>query len=174
MQRILIIGCPGAGKSTFARAMRDATGIPLYYLDRIWHMPDGTNITRAAFTDALRRLLQQESWILDGNYLNTLPLRLEACDTVFLLDYPPQLCLTGALSRIGKAREDLPWVETAMDPEFRQYILDFPAAQLPRIYDLLELYQEGREIHIFKSRAEAAAYLAALMPRPAGSFTPGC
>ena len=37
MKRILVIGCPGAGKSTFARALRDRTGLPLWYLDQIWH-----------------------------------------------------------------------------------------------------------------------------------------
>ena len=49
MKRVLIVGCPGSGKSTLARALRDRTGLPLYYLDQIWHRPDGTHISPEAF-----------------------------------------------------------------------------------------------------------------------------
>ena len=57
MQKVLVIGCPGGGKSTFARALRDSTGLPLYYLDRIWHRPDGSNISRQAFDAQLEHIL---------------------------------------------------------------------------------------------------------------------
>ncbi len=87
-------------------------------------------------------------------------MRLAACDTVFLLDYPLELCLAGAGERIGKKREDLPWVETELDLEFRQWIVDFPNDQLPRIYDMLEKYRDGRDIYIFRRREDADAYLA--------------
>ena len=96
MKRALVIGCPGAGKSTFARALRDCTGLPLYYLDQIWHRPDGSSITPQAFDERLAEILARECWIIDGNYLRTLEPRLERCDTVFLLDYPTEVCLAGA------------------------------------------------------------------------------
>ena len=70
--------------------------------------------------------------------------RIAACDTIFLLDYPVELCLEGVEERIGKPRTDMPWVETEFDEEFRQWILDFPEEQLPKIYELLEKYS-GRE-----------------------------
>lgn len=77
----------------------------------------------------------------------------------FLLDFPLEICLAGVESRIGKPREDMPWVETEFDAEFKQWILDFPTKQLPQIYALLEKYKENKEIIIFKSRNEADAYL---------------
>ena len=117
MKRILVIGCPGAGKSTFARALRDRTGLPLWYLDQIWHRPDRTTISRAEFDARLTGLLRGDAWIIDGNYLRTLELRLRAADTVFLLDYPTGVCLEGARARIGTKREDLPWVEEEFDPD---------------------------------------------------------
>ena len=46
MQKVIVIGCPGAGKSTFARQLREVTGLPLYYLDMLWHRPDRTNPPR--------------------------------------------------------------------------------------------------------------------------------
>ncbi len=159
MERVLVIGCPGAGKSTFARALQALTGLPLYYLDRIWHCPDGSHITQEAFDGRLEQLLAQPSWIIDGNYLRTLAPRLARCDTVFLLDYPLAACLAGAQARIGKARPDLPWLESTFDPAFRQWILDFPTMQLPRIYALLERYKADKRIILFHSRGEADEWL---------------
>lgn len=159
MKRILVIGCPGAGKSTFARALRDRTGLPLWYLDQIWHRPDRTNVSWEEFDARLGELLRGPEWIIDGNYLRTLEVRLQAADTVFLLDYPTEVCLEGARSRIGTRREDLPRVEEEFDPEFRQWIEDFSRDQLPEISRLLERYRDGREIHRFRSREEAAAWL---------------
>lgn len=159
MKRVLVIGCPGGGKSTFARGLRDRTGLPLYYLDMLWHKPDRTNCSREAFDARLREIMAEERWILDGNYLRTLEPRLEACDTVYLLDLPVEVCLQGARARIGTAREDLPWVESEFDEEFRQWILDFPKDQLPEIYRLLEEHREGKKIVVFHSREEAQRYL---------------
>lgn len=162
MQKIIVIGCPGAGKSTFARGLRDVTGLPLYYLDMIWHKPDGNNVSREDFDTALDEILVRDRWIIDGNYQRTLEKRLEVCDTVFLLDFPLEVCLAGAQSRIGMKREDLPWLETQFDPEFRRWIEEFPEKKLPEIYKMLEKYRASREIIIFRSRQETEEYLSKL------------
>lgn len=78
------------------------------------------------------------------------------------MDFPLELCLSGAKSRIGKKRENLPWIESELDEEFKQWIIDFPRKQLPDIYKLLEKYQENKDIVIFKSRKEADDYLKAI------------
>ncbi len=137
MSRILIIGCPGSGKSTLARALAQITGLPLYYLDMIWHRPDGTEIDRVDFDKELERILRQDHWIIDGNYLRTLSRRLERADTVIWLHLPTDVCLEGAISRIGHPREDLPWVEEELDPEFKAYIQAFEQDQVPEISRLL-------------------------------------
>ena len=159
MQKVLVIGCSGAGKSTFARALRDATGLPLCYLDMLWHKPDRTNVTPEAFDHALAAWLARPAWIIDGNYSRTLPTRLAVCDTIFFLDYPLNVCLAGVEGRIGRVREDMPWVETEWDPEFRQYILDFGRDQYPRMLALLDRCRAGRDVVTFHSRAEADAWL---------------
>ena len=76
MEKVLIIGCPGAGKSTFARKLRDETGLPLHYLDMLWHRPDRTNLSPEEFDARLAGILEGERWIIDGNYLRTLETRL--------------------------------------------------------------------------------------------------
>lgn len=155
MKRVIVIGSPGAGKSTFARKLRDATDLPLYYLDMLWHRPDRTNVSREDFDAALCELVGRDAWIIDGNYLRTLELRLRACDTVFFMDYPVEVCLSGAEARIGARREDMPWVETEFDQSFKQWILNFPKVQLPQIYDCLTRCGGGKEVVIYKSREEA-------------------
>lgn len=159
MRRMIVIGCPGAGKSTFARKLRDKTGLPLYYLDRIWHLPDRTTVTRDEFDAELMEILRSDSWIIDGNYGRTLEMRLRYCDTVFFLDYPLEVCLAGAKERVGRKREDIPWVEEKLDEDFRQWIIDFPKTKIPQIYELLGQYGKGKEIHIFRSREDADKYL---------------
>lgn len=163
MIKIIIIGSPGSGKSTFARKLRDITDIPLYYLDMIWHKPDRTNISQEEFDTQLNDILQKDRWIIDGNYQRTLETRLEKCDTVFLMDFPIDVCLSGAESRIGKKREDLPWIEHEFDEEFRQWIIDFPENRLTQIYQKIEKYRHNKDIIIFKSRKEADEYLDSLL-----------
>ena len=37
MKRVIVIGCPGSGKTTFAEKLHKNTGLPLFHLDAIWH-----------------------------------------------------------------------------------------------------------------------------------------
>lgn len=160
MKRVIVIGCPGAGKSYFARKLAGKLHLPLHYLDMIWHRPDKTNVSREEFDQSLHKIMDGEEWIIDGNYLRTLPLRLGRCDTVFMFDLPVEDCLSGARQRIGKPREDMPWMETEMDPEFQQWIQDFPDTQLPIINELLASCREGVDVRIFRSRDEADTFIA--------------
>lgn len=86
-------------------------------------------------------------------------MRLKECDTVFLLDFPTEICIEGAKSRIGTKRDDLPWIGEKLDEDFEQSIVKFANEKLPQIYDLLNKYKENRKIIIFKSREEADNYI---------------
>ena len=138
MKKVIVIGCPGSGKTTFAVKLNKIIGLPLYHLDAIWHKPDKTHIPREDFDERIIEIFATDEWIIDGNYSRTIEMRLQQCDTVFLFDLPTEVCLQGATERIGKGRYDLPWIEKELDPEFEQFIKDFSATTLPKIYGLLD------------------------------------
>ena len=159
MNKIIVIGCSGSGKTTFSQKLRDATGIPLFHLDAIWHLPDKTHISRDEFDARLGDVLALDSWIIDGNYSRTLERRIAACDTVFLFDLPAEVCLDGAISRVGIERVDMPWVDTELDPWLKNEIKKFKGDKLPEIYDLLKKYNSGRTVIVFKGRDEADEFV---------------
>ena len=158
MQKIIVIGCPGSGKSTFAGKLHQITGIPLYYLDMLYWNADKTTVEKSVFLARLAHVLQGDTWIIDGNYASTMEQRLAACDTVFFLDLPPAVCLAGVRARRGKSRPDMPWIETEEDAAFISYIQRFQAEQRPQILHLLDKYHDKKVI-TFTSRAQMDAFL---------------
>ena len=158
MKKIIVIGCPGSGKSTVSRALHNKTGIPLYHLDMMYWNADKTTVEKSIFLERLSAVLEKNEWIIDGNYGSTMELRMAACDTVIFLDYPLDVCLDGIRERRGKPRSDMPWIETEEDAEFIEFIKNYNEQQKPKVLELLEKYRD-KNIIIFKSREQADAFL---------------
>ena len=159
MERILVIGSPGSGKSTFSRALAQRKQLPLVYLDQLFWNADKTTVDHAQFDQRLEEAMARtQAWILDGNYGRTLEMRLERCTQVFFLDLPVQVCLESVRARRGTVRPDMPWVETEEDPEFMESIQTFPQQQRPKILALREKHPEKNWV-VFRSRSQADAYL---------------
>lgn len=161
--KAIVIGCPGAGKSTFSIKLGKICSTPVYHLDNIWHKPDRTNISREDFDNQLRDILSTPSWIIDGNYSRTLQMRIDSCDIVYFLDYSTDVCIDGVLARIGKPRPDMPWIENEFYPEFRKWIEDFPKRDLPEIEHCLDNCSESIKIFRFKNRTQGDDYLDSLI-----------
>ena len=158
MQKIIIIGSPGAGKSHLARQLSEITGIRMYHLDMIFHNADRTTNSREYLRERVREIFRQDSWIIDGTYLATMEMRLQECDTVIYLDLDLETCLEGIRNRAGKPRSDMPWIEEEPDPEFVEYVINFEHDQKPRMEKLLEEYPD-KNIIVLKSREEIAEFL---------------
>lgn len=157
MKKVIVIGCPGSGKSCFSRKLAEQSGLPLHHLDLLFWNSDKTTVSREEFDRRLSGLLKTECWIIDGNFSRTMEIRLKECDTVFFLDLPADICLESVRRRRGKLRADLPWVETEEEPEFMEYIKTFRTERRPKIIELLSRYPE-KQVIIFKSREEVDKY----------------
>ena len=163
MKRAIILGPYGAGKSTFARRLCDKTGLPLYYLDNIWFLPDRTSIDQFVFEARVFKLAGQDRWIIEGNYLNcSVENRLIRSDAIFLLDFPPDVCIDGIRERAGKRTESRPFVERVGNGDLIAKTRAFRENSMPRIYELIRRYGRGREVWVFHSRREADEFLETL------------
>ncbi len=159
MKQIIIIGCPGSGKSTFSRSLHKITNIPLYHLDMLFWNEDKTTVEKSVFLDRLLKVIQNDEWIIDGNYSSTMELRMQACDTVIFLDYPLDVCLNGIKERKGKPRGDMPWIESDEDDaEFIEFIKNYNSQSRPKVTELLKRYSH-KDIYIFSNRIQAEEFL---------------
>ena len=139
--------------------MHKITGIPLYHLDMMYWNADKTTVEKSVFRERLSKTLQTNEWIIDGNYNSTMELRLQECDTVVFLDFPLEVCLNGLKERRGKARSDMPWIETdEEDVEFIEFIKNYNSQSRPQVMELLDTYSY-KNIFIFTSRMEADEFL---------------
>ena len=166
MKKVIVIGCPGSGKSTFSRMLHNMTGIPLFHLDQMFWNADRTTVEKSLFYARLMEAMQSKEWILDGNYASTLELRMQKCDTVFFLDYPTDICLSGIHARQGVPRSDMPWIETGeYDAEFLDFITNYRSSTRPQVMELLERYS-CKDIFIFSNRTEADAFFDNIQAEP--------
>ena len=158
MEKILIIGCPGSGKSTLSKKKNKIIKIPLYHLDLIYWKDDKTNIDKNEFISILSDILKKDEWIIDGNYSSTMEMRIKSCDTIIFLDYPLDVCLKGVNERKGTKRSDMPWIETEDDISFIEFIKEYNSVNRPQVLALFNKYPE-KKIYIFKNRKEADEFV---------------
>lgn len=162
MKKIIIIGCPGSGKSTFAGKLKRITDLPLYHLDMMYWNEDKTTVSKEVFIERLKETMSNSEWIIDGNYGSSMEMRIRECDTVFFLDYPTKVCIDGIKKRKGKHRSDMPWVESDdTDEEFISFINRYNTESRPNVIRLLKKYS-SKNIVVFRSRAESEEFLLSL------------
>jgi adenylate kinase family enzyme len=98
-RRVVVTGMPGSGKSTFSKALAARTGLPLIHLDLHYWKPGWVEPSDGEWREKQSRLLAGDAWIADGNYHESLALRLERADTVVILDTPWWVCAGRAFVR---------------------------------------------------------------------------
>ena len=159
MKRILVIGCPGAGKTYFAKRLKSLVNLPVIHMDNLYWHEDKTSISKEELEEKLLPYLQKEAWIIDGNYHNTLELRLKYATDVFFLNVPREECIEGILERIDQPRDDIPWIENKKDAaELIAWTLDYEERTKAQEEELLKNYPCFK-VHVFKSRQEVNDYL---------------
>ena len=163
MERILVIGCGGAGKSTLARQLGEKLNLPVVHLDRLYWKPGWVQESREEFDRKLSLELGKATWILDGNFNRTMPQRMAKCDTVIYLDFPRMTCLLGVMKRIlttyGKVRPDMgDGCPERFDLEFLQWVWNYNKNNREQIYRLLDGANHAQKI-ILKNRYAVKQFL---------------
>lgn len=164
MERILVIGCPGAGKSTLARQLAEKRGLPLVHLDAIFWLPGWKQRDKTEFDALLLAELQKPKWIIDGNFGRTLPLRLQYCDAVIFLDFSTFACVRGVLQRVlsqhGKVRSDMgQGCPERFDWEFLKYVCSFNRTQRKKLLEKLNAADPSCRKIFLQNRRQVKAFL---------------
>jgi adenylate kinase family enzyme len=106
--RVVVTGLAGSGKSTFSQALATKTGLPVIHLDLHFWKPGWVAPSESEWRAKQCDVLVGDAWIADGNYAETLHLRLERADTVVFLDMPWWLCARRAILRGFRMPGELP------------------------------------------------------------------
>ena len=163
MERILIIGCGGAGKSTLARQLGNLTGLPVVHLDKLFWHPGWVESTKEEIDAKITAALDEPQWIMDGNYNRTLPLRIRKCDAVIYLDFSRFACLMGVAKRVlttyGTVRPDMAeGCPERFDLDFLRWVWNFNKNKREQYYRLLN-EAEGVETIVLKNRRAVRKFL---------------
>lgn len=92
-KKIIVIGCSGAGKSTFRRKLHKVAGIELFHSDAMYWNKDGTHITRGKLINKQKETFKKDRFIIDGNFRNALEIRIADADLIFFFDLPTEVCI---------------------------------------------------------------------------------
>lgn len=163
MERIMIIGCSGCGKTTLAKRLADKLHLPLIHLDVLNWRDDWNPVPKEEFEVLLSTEVVKPEWIIDGNYNRTIPLRLQYCDTVIYMDFSRVKCIYGVLKRVikgyGKSRPDMGGnCPERFDFEFLKFVWNFNKKNRKRYYEMLEA-QKTAQVIVLKNRQQAARFL---------------
>ena len=166
MERILIIGCSCAGKSTLARTLDKKLHLPVTHLDQLWWKEGWENVSQEEFNEKLQAVLDGDRWIIDGNYGRTMEMRLQKCDTVIYLEFSRWACLWGLLQRLtqsyGRVRPDMSaGCPERFDWEFVKWIWNYNRDNRVKNSTYLAKTRQAEKI-ILKNRREVRNFLAAI------------
>ncbi|MBN9006384.1 MAG: DNA topology modulation protein [Rhizobiales bacterium] len=165
MQRVLVMGSSGSGKSTFARKLSAMTGIPIISLDALFWKPGWSPSVAAEFEQRVTEAMNAPCWIMDGDYLaHVVNLRRERADTAIWFDLPRVTCMIGVMTRIatsyGRVRAEMaPGCPERIDLEFLRYVWTYRRKRRPRLISFVESFRADQTMIRFVHRAEADRYL---------------
>lgn len=142
MERVLIIGSNGAGKSTFSYALAEKSGLPLIHIDQLYWRNNWEVTPREEFNKLVTEQAQKPRWIIEGNNIRSLGERLKYADTVFWFEFPPALCVWNVIKRLAKycgtVRPDMPdQCVCRFDARFLRDVWGFNKKNHTRISEML-------------------------------------
>ena len=168
MQRILVIGSSGTGKSTLARQMGPKLGLPVIHLDQEYWQPGWVATEPAAWEARVAHLVAREAWVMDGNYSGTFAIRVPRSDAIVWLDLPRRIYFPRAVWRIvqsyGRVRPDLaPGCPEKVDLEFLfKWVWTYPTRSRPRTLSLIESLRGRIPVVVLRTPRQVRAFVEGL------------
>lgn len=164
MKKVAVIGCGGAGKSTFSRKLAEALNVPVHHLDKLNWKPGWIPTPEDEWDDLMKNLVSQEEWIIDGNYGRTMDVRLESADTIIFFDMPTHLCIYRIIKRRimhkGKSRPDMnEGCPEKLDMDFVKWVWGYNKNQRPKIMNKLNKLSNRKNIIIFNNSSQADKFI---------------
>ena len=165
LKKILVIGCCGAGKSTFSKKLQSILKLELIHLDQHYHKPNWEEPKKVEWEKIVDTLIQKPSWIMDGNYSETIDVRIKSSDTIIYLDYPILKCFWRVIKRVfkynGIQRSDMAnGCKEEFNLEFLHFVLTFNNKFRKEIIQKLNLVKDEKKILVFRTDKQADKFLA--------------
>ena len=173
IKRILVIGCGGSGKSTFAVQLARATGLKLYHLDSFYWQPGWNHPPAGQWEGTVEKLIREDEWIIDGSYFGTLEMRLKRAEAVILFDLPRMICLWRVFKRriqnSGGRRLGMPdGCPERIYGSFVKWILRYPEKSRPLVLEKLNRFSGTVEVFTVKRSGETAQLIDLFRTKNAG------
>jgi len=167
MQRVLVMGCSGSGKSTFGRQLADRLGLPFVSIDQIFWQPGWREPKPEEFAAKMTLEAEKPAWVMDGNYTRNGAgeLRRARADTIVWFDLPRWVCMLSIIHRsaasYGKVRPEMaPGCPEKFDWEFWRYVWTYRATQRPKLLAYFSALRADQRLETFTARAQVVEFLA--------------
>jgi len=154
--RISIIGGAGTGKTTLSNLLSEKYNLPVTHLDGIHHLKNWQVRDKAERDKIILDIIEQEKWIIDGTYKDTIKQRLEKSDLIIWLDYSTFAQIKGILKRFfknpGKEKPEIPGCNERLNLEFLKYVIDYRKKKRHFVVEAIEGVDQSKVLVFTKQK----------------------
>ncbi len=164
MERILVIGLNGAGKSTFANKLGKKLNLEVIHLDKVYYNSgwDRAYKTQPEWKQKVLELAAQDKWIIDGHYNSSLKLRIPRADTIIFFNFSKIICLYGVFKRLFNHNQPFDKQEGNLNRISWNLIRKIIIFDKKKLLGMLEELKPSKKIFVVKNRKEAEELLSIL------------
>ena len=169
MQRVVIVGPGGAGKSTLARELGTRTGLPVIHLDRLYWKPGWVEPPLEEFRAKQATALAGNEWIVDGNYSGSADLRLPRADVILVLNFNPVRCIARVARRTWRSHgqeTQAPGCPDKLDWQFVKWIFTYRRKAWVRMHAAISQYAPDTPVVTLKTPRSVRRYVASIPGSP--------